>query len=47
MQKRRLFYAVYNCSCIQIYKRLDDRSELEPKLVAVNKLIKLALCVAD
>jgi len=31
---------VHNLSCISIYKRPDDCSQLEPKHVAVNKLIK-------
>jgi hypothetical protein len=32
--------AVYNFSCINVYKRTDDGSQLEPKHVAVNELIK-------
>jgi hypothetical protein len=34
------FYAVYIFSCINISKTPDDGSLLEPKHVAVNKLIK-------
>jgi len=30
-----------NFSCIKFYKRPDDGSQLQPKHVAVNKLIKL------
>jgi hypothetical protein len=33
-------YAVYNFSCINVGKGPDDGSYLEPKHVAVNKLIK-------
>jgi len=32
--------AVYKFSCVGIYKRPDCGSQLKPKLVAVNKLIK-------
>jgi hypothetical protein len=31
--------AVYNFSCIIIYKRPDDELQLEPKRVAMNKVI--------
>jgi len=31
-------------SCIKVFKRPDCRSQLQPKHVAVNKLIKL-MCV--
>lgn len=38
-------HAVYNFSCINIYGRRDDGSQLESKHVAVNKLIKTgAVC---
>ena len=40
-------YALYNFSCIRIYKTPEDVSQMEAKHVAVNKLLKLALCVAD
>ena len=33
-------YAVYNVSCINVGKGTDDGSQLEPKHVSVNKLIK-------
>jgi len=33
-------YAVYNVPCINIGKGPDDGSQLEPKHVAMNKLIK-------
>jgi len=42
---RFLSYAVYNFSCIKVYRRPADGSLLEPKHVAVNKLIKLLFCV--
>ena len=40
-------YAVYYFSCIEVYKRRDDGSPLEPKHVAVNNLINLLSCVTD
>jgi len=33
--------------CINVYKRPDDGSQLEPKQLAVNKLKKLVLCATD
>jgi hypothetical protein len=36
-----------NVSCIKVYKRPEDGSYLESKYVAVNKVIKLVLCVTD
>jgi hypothetical protein len=33
-------YAVYNVSCNSFGKRSDDGSQLEPKHVTMNKLIK-------
>jgi hypothetical protein len=33
------YTAVYNFSCVNVYKRPDAGSQLEPKHVAVNKLI--------
>ena len=41
------FYTIYNFSCIKVYERPEDGSHLEPKHVAVNKRIKLVLCVTD
>jgi hypothetical protein len=35
--------ALYNFSRISIYKRPDDCTQLEPKHVAVNKLIKTGI----
>ena len=40
MQGRSHSYAMYNVSCINAGKGPDDGSDLEPKHVAVNKLIK-------
>jgi hypothetical protein len=38
MQKDRYTsHAVYNFSCIEVYKRPDDDSQLQPKHVAVDK----------
>ena len=37
---RSPFHAVHNISCISFYKRPYDGSQLVPKHVAVNKLIK-------
>ena len=39
--------AVYNFSCIKVYKRPDNGSKLEPKHVVVNQSMKLVLCVTD
>lgn len=44
---RCLSYAVYNFSCIRIYKKPHNGLQLELTHVAMNKLIKLALCVTD
>jgi len=38
-------YAICNFPCINVHKKPDDGSPLQPKHVAVNKLIKLAFCV--
>ena len=38
-------YAMDNISCIEVYKRPEDGSRLEPKYVAMNTIIKLVLCV--
>jgi len=35
--------AVYNVSFINIYKRPDDGSQLQPKNAAVNKSIKTTI----
>ena len=45
LQSYNRSYAIqYNFfSCIKVYKRPDDGSQLQPKHVAVNKLIKLLL----
>ena len=38
-------FAVYNFSYAEVYKRPEDGSQLEPKHVAVNKLItRSAVC---
>jgi len=34
-------YVVYNFSCICVYKRTDDGSQLKPKRGALNKMIKV------
>jgi hypothetical protein len=40
--------SIISFSCISVYKRPDDGSQLEPKHVAMNKLTKTSvLCVAD
>jgi len=44
---RFLLYAVHNISCIKVYKRTDNGSQLELKHVAMNKPIKLVFCVTD
>jgi hypothetical protein len=31
---------LYNFPCISVYKRPDDGSQLEPKHITVNKLVK-------
>jgi hypothetical protein len=37
--------AVYNFSCISVYKRANNGHQLEPKHVAVTKLIRIsAVC---
>jgi len=41
----RSSYAICNFPCINVHKTSDDGSSLEPKHLAVNKLIKLVLCV--
>ena len=45
--KWRSSYALYNVSCIKVYKRPDVGLHLEPKHVAMNEMIKLWLRVTD
>jgi len=40
MKERSYYYVVYDVSCINVGKGPDDGCQLEPKHVAVNKLIK-------
>jgi len=40
----RSSYAICNFPCINVHKRPDDGSPLQPKHVAVNKLVKLVFC---
>ena len=47
LHKKDYIIALCNFSCIKVYKKPDDGSKLEPKLVVVNQLIKLVFCVTD
>jgi hypothetical protein len=38
-------FIIRNIPCISVYERPDDGSKLQPKHVAVNKLIKNWYCV--
>ena len=38
---RFLSYAVHSISCVTVYKRIDNGSQLELKHVAMDKLMKL------
>jgi hypothetical protein len=47
LHKKDHIIVIYRFSCIRVYKRPDDESQLEPKQVLVYQLIKLVLCMTD